>query len=697
LALALVASTNWSVYWDWTIAALLAAAGLGFIIFVHELGHFAVAKWCGVKCDKFMIGFDIGGWKISRQWGETTYGIGILPLGGYVKMMGQDDDPRVTTEQVEQSLAREEGIPTKEITGPGGEKYLVDARSYLAKTVPQRMAIISAGVIMNIIFAFIFATIAFMVGVPTPECVVGATVPGSPAWENGLRPGDKITRIGDITDPLFDDLKREVSLARSQQVLNFTVRRTGGDEIELKLTPDRSGKLPAIGITNSATLALDDKRPTAEHTPAGSLESRIPGGATIVSVDGSPVDSYDDFQRLLYERRRDPLQITLQPAARKPDAPPEPTVTVTLPANSRESLGLAVGAGAIVAVEKNSPAVQAGLVEGDLILSIDGLSLLATDDQPAQLDPLRIDAYLTSRDDPTQPIELAVARGGNREKTETFSLAPRNVSWLETPLGTRDPIAISSLGVAVPLVPRVSMVEPGGPADKAGVQVGDSIDSVVQIVPQDGGQPKRLAKIDFQKNPRAWGVVDQALQDREPGVAMELTLARSGSEQPIVATIEPQPVDDQFSVPRGLVFKPLLKDRIGSNLSEQMAMGFDETVSAMTSVYRFLARLTGGDISPTLMGGPIMIAQGAASTAKSDWGTFLLFLTLISANLAVVNFLPIPVLDGGHMVFLIYEGITGRPANDTVVTVMSLIGLVLILSLMVWVFSLDIGRLFGWE
>ena len=73
--------------------------GLGFVIFVHELGHFLVAKACGVKCEKFYLGFDVGGLKLaSLQWGETEYGIGILPLGGYVKMLGQDDNPAAAAE-----------------------------------------------------------------------------------------------------------------------------------------------------------------------------------------------------------------------------------------------------------------------------------------------------------------------------------------------------------------------------------------------------------------------------------------------------------------------------------------------------------------------------------------------------------------------------------------------------------------------
>ena len=62
---------------EWLLVILQVSLGLGAVIFVHELGHFAVAKMCGVKCDKFFIGFDVGGYKLSRQWGETEYGIGM--------------------------------------------------------------------------------------------------------------------------------------------------------------------------------------------------------------------------------------------------------------------------------------------------------------------------------------------------------------------------------------------------------------------------------------------------------------------------------------------------------------------------------------------------------------------------------------------------------------------------------------------
>ena len=82
----------------------------------------------------------------------------------------------------------------KPIKGPDGETYYVDRRSYLAKSVPQRMAIISAGVIMNVIFAFIFAVIAYGMGVPYVPAIVSEVVPGSPAWRADIRPGDEIVQ-----------------------------------------------------------------------------------------------------------------------------------------------------------------------------------------------------------------------------------------------------------------------------------------------------------------------------------------------------------------------------------------------------------------------------------------------------------------------------------------------------------------------
>ena len=100
--------------WDLLVVILEVAFGLGMVIFVHELGHFAVAKWCGVKCEKFYLGFDIYGLKLLHfQRGETEYGIGILPLGGYVKMLGQDDNPSRAAAERERSTLRPDAFGRK--------------------------------------------------------------------------------------------------------------------------------------------------------------------------------------------------------------------------------------------------------------------------------------------------------------------------------------------------------------------------------------------------------------------------------------------------------------------------------------------------------------------------------------------------------------------------------------------------------
>src|SRR3954463_12127776 len=212
-----IAMISWSDLWWWISVILKVSIGLGAVIFVHELGHYLVARLCGVKIEKFMIGFDIGGYKLSWRRGETIYGIGILPLGGYVKMLGQDDDPAHIAEQMKKSELDPNSANAKRITGPEGETYYIDRRSYLAKSVPQRMAIISAGVVMNVIFAFILAVIAYGIGVPYEPAVVSEVVPGSPAFHADIRPGDEIVKIGNRINPTFLQIRSGVTLGDLQK------------------------------------------------------------------------------------------------------------------------------------------------------------------------------------------------------------------------------------------------------------------------------------------------------------------------------------------------------------------------------------------------------------------------------------------------------------------------------------------------
>jgi regulator of sigma E protease len=144
-------------------------------------------------------------------------------------------------------------------------------------------------------------------------------------------------------------------------------------------------------------------------------------------------------------------------------------------------------------------------------------------------------------------------------------------------------------------------------------------------------------------------------------------------------------------VERGLILRGDLQLQKADTMMQALTFGLDRTASFIKQMYLNLASLVRGRISADTIGGPIELASQTFAAADDPY-ILLLWLGMISLNLAVVNFLPIPVLDGGHMVFLIYEGLRGRRPSETVQAVATYAGLAVILSLMVFVFYLDIKR-----
>lgn len=199
---------------------------LGILVFVHELGHFLVAKWTGMRVDEFAIGFPPRLW--GKKVGETTYAINALPLGGYVKIFGENPEE-------------------------GGE----DNRSFQKKPVWARMAVISAGVLMNLLFAFLVLTIAFSVGFVSSgqqlEKIPGATVkdsqviimsalPDSPAAKAGIEPGDIVK---EVTDPATNTVTDVKSI---EQLQTITRTKQAAEQRELKLEVDRNGQEKQISL-----------------------------------------------------------------------------------------------------------------------------------------------------------------------------------------------------------------------------------------------------------------------------------------------------------------------------------------------------------------------------------------------------------------------------------------------------------------
>src|SRR5262249_7356813 len=156
------------------------------------------------------------------------------------------------------------------------------------------------------------------------------------------------------------------------------------------------------------------------------------------------------------------------------------------------------------------------------------------------------------------------------------------------------------------------------------------------------------------------------------------------------------PVAEQrvYVTDRGFNFSPIERIRKATSLTQQLAYGWDETTDALTMVYRFLQKLGTGQVPATMIGGPLTIAGAAGQAASAGLSTLLLFLTMLRANLAVINFLPIPPLDCGHMVFLAYEGLRRRRASEKFVVAMHTAGFMFLVSLMLFAIVMDVHRLF---
>jgi regulator of sigma E protease len=661
----------------WVI--LQVAGGLGFVIFVHELGHFLVAKACGVKCEKFFLGFDVGGLKLlSFTWGETEYGIGALPLGGYVKMLGQDDNPAAAAAEAQRARAAGPGhpftagdLPPEPIDEP---HPAWDPRSYPAQSVPKRMAIISAGVIMNVIFAVLMASLAYGLGVKEMTCTISGVRTGGAAWRAGLRTGDEIVKIGDRENPIFNDLRHGVTVGDLAKGIEFTVRRpTDGSTRTVLLKPDTDLGVPTIGVTSPISLTLPAEFGKGLPGAAGLAKPALEPGDTVRTIDGVAVKTYAELLAVLSRTPSATLTLGVDRAV-KGAAKPE-RVEIALPPQPRRTTGITIGPARVTAVQEGSPAAAAGLEAGDTILAVAG--------EPAG-DPLTLEDRLAAFTG--KPLALTVGREGQADREVTIT--PREVTWRDDETsGPGCRVAVSALGIALAVADVVTEVAAGSPAAVAGMVAGDRLTRANLVLP---GEPADDEGVPISAKDPNWPAVVAAIQQLPVGTKLKLEVAAAAGQTRSVE-LEPVETDDLFSVGRGLVFDPVYEKVQARSLGEAFGRGFRKAGEDLSLVYSFLGKLWSNKISPRLLGGPIEIAKQAGKSAEEGFGRLLLFLTMLSANLAVVNFLPIPVLDGGHMVFLLYEFVRGKPPSETVVGVLSYLGLALILTLMMFVFGLDLG------
>ncbi|MCB9852950.1 MAG: site-2 protease family protein [Phycisphaerales bacterium] len=186
----------------WNVTQIIL--GFSLIVFVHELGHFVAAKWAGVRVETFAVGF--GKELFGFTKGETRYSFNVLPLGGYVKMLGQEDFV---------------------VDKTGELKVKEDPRSFTNKSVGKRMVIVCAGVVMNLVFAAAVFTIVNMVGRTQMPAVIGIVGENDPAGRAGLQPGDRVLAINGTPIDDFNHMFSVISLSDEGEELDFKVERDG--------------------------------------------------------------------------------------------------------------------------------------------------------------------------------------------------------------------------------------------------------------------------------------------------------------------------------------------------------------------------------------------------------------------------------------------------------------------------------------
>lgn len=212
------------------LSILSAIVVLGILIFVHELGHFIFAKLFGVGVEKFSLGF--GPKVIGRKIGETEYLLSAFPLGGYVKMVGEGEE--LADDAVE------------------------DPRSFAAKPPSQRIAIVLAGPLFNLLFAAVVFIAVYMIGVPVPTAKIGEVMKDKPAARAGLRANDVISSVNGKSVGKWDDFAEVVAGSKGQPV-DIVVRR-GGESLSFRIIPEtntvknlfgESVSTPLIGVKSS--------------------------------------------------------------------------------------------------------------------------------------------------------------------------------------------------------------------------------------------------------------------------------------------------------------------------------------------------------------------------------------------------------------------------------------------------------------
>ena len=343
--------------------------------------------------------------------------------------------------------------------------------------------------------------------------------------------------------------------------------------------------------------------------------------------------------------------------------------------------------GPVAAVRPDSPGSKAGFLAGDVITSVEGKS----DYNPMRLPDM---AYAMVGKRMTFQVRRTI-----RDHTEDVTVVATpddSPVWAEN-VENVEPLEIPGLGIAIIVTPKVAAVVPGSPAEKAKIKPGDVI-ATIQFAPpkpesgdeedepevEPGAEPKWQKAIKLDGSQSSWPWVFDVIQGSPEPVRFELANGKA-------VMMTPQPVPDWFSPMRDINFYPLTRIVPPQPFGVAVVKGWRDTQNMALSIFGLIRSWIQGRLGGDSIGGPVKIGEIAFKVAKfGGLASFMRFLGLLSVNLAVINFLPIPPLDGGQMTFLIAEKIRGKPLPENAVAYPTIAGLIFVFVVFVLVFFKDV-------
>jgi regulator of sigma E protease len=697
---------------------VLALFGLGAVVLIHEFGHFVVAKLCGVKVEAFSIFMPpilVGVRRTEKglrfrilpelfpkendgsgegllspaiykkhEGSETEYRIGLIPFGGFVKMLGQDD------------------------IGP--VKKSTDPHSFANKPFIMRAAVLAAGVTFNALSAIIVFMIVFLIGINLAPAVVGGVIPNSPAARAGLKTGDEIIEIAGKSNNLdFSNIGVAAALSDVNEAVQLKVKHEDGSIEDFALVAEilpgedlrAFGILKAVGMT-VGKLSKDDANDLYART--GLL-----AGDRIKSINGKDVRDYWELAEAV--RNTFAPEVTLSAERTKKSGKVEQiksrvrldlSYAVGLEAKSESELGhiySMVPRLRIAAVAGESEQVKAvslwyrfkhkilalfgkagqtktgtrpDLKIGDIIVATGGV------ENPTYKEMREITEKYEGKE---LSIKVLRTSGAGIEQTVGVTVVPKRppgskrvLIGIGLALDARHPVVAKTIdaggGLAKLEIPRGATI-----TAVDGVKVSSFYDIIREIERYSGEK----ISIDYRLNEEVAGDVALNVAGGREFITVKSTFA------------EDIPLED---------LKRCYKARgadLPSRLANSVVMGCEKTVMFIAQTYVTLKRMVGGLVSPRSIIGPVgIIVLSYRIVAEQPLIYYVYLLGLISAVIAVFNFLPLPPFDGGLIVLLLVEKIKGSALSERTQEVILYTGWALVGALLIYVTFNDIIRsIFG--